>query len=375
MICMKRLFLLAALFTSSGCVAQQPAVPANQTGSESQTQSTPAAEPVMVTVPAGTRILLELRRTISTKSARPGDSVYLQTIAPVVINDKTMIPVGTYIQGTLDGVNHHGANGHPELRIHLANLTLANGYSVAIPGTVEFGAGREYTYYERPEIGGATLAVMASAPIAGTLIGGFAVGRDNSPKPIATPPPPFPFPTLAPLPSIGPNFSAKGAAIGFGVGAGAALAVFLIDLNRRNVVMEAGLSSEMTLEQPLQLRADRVQDAVLNYKPPVIIHTPPIIIRDTSSIGGGCSAGQTACGVYCCGPFETCSTGTCKSSTASTDECPPGQTKCMGSCVSSFFNDDNNCGSCGRSCGIGESCRGGSCSRTFPCRPDEIGCN
>jgi hypothetical protein len=29
----------------------------------------------------------------------------------------------------------------------------------------------------------------------------------------------------------------------------------------------------------------------------------------------------------------------------------------------SFFSDNNNCGSCGHSCGIGESCTGGFCQK------------
>lgn len=240
-----------------------------------------------LTVPAGTRLLLELRRTISTRSARPGDSAYLQTTVPVVLGDKTIIPVGSYVQGSVDQINRHGANGRPEIQLRLATLTFANGYTVGIPGTIAFGLGRDYTYYERPDMGGAALAIDAGAPIAGLLIGGFAAGP-NKPTPLPTPVSLGPgSPTLPPLPtlpSLG-RLNVKGAAIGAGIGAGVGFTALLIELGKKNVVMEAGLSTEMTLQEPLQLQADRVEDAVLHYKPPVIIHTPPIVIHDNQPTG------------------------------------------------------------------------------------------
>jgi len=52
--------------------------------------------------------------------------------------------------------------------------------------------------------------------------------------------------------------------------------------------------------------------------------------------------------------------------------CQTSQQWCHGSCVdsSSFLNDDQNCGRCGNSCSIGESCTGGSCS----CSPGSEKC-
>jgi hypothetical protein len=63
--------------------------------------------------------------------------------------------------------------------------------------------------------------------------------------------------------------------------------------------------------------------------------------------------------------------------TSTGSACGLSQTSCMGRCLDriDLLNDPNNCGSCGNLCSIGESCQGGSCRRTFPCRPGEIGCH
>ena len=45
--------------------------------------------------------------------------------------------------------------------------------------------------------------------------------------------------------------------------------------------------------------------------------------------------------------------------------CALGKDWCMGQCKSSidYVNDNANCGRCGNSCGIGESCFGGTCRK------------
>src|SRR6202790_5119416 len=67
----------------------------------------PAAPPVesgkpMLTVPAGTRVPLSLKQAISTKTARDGDPVYAETAFPFVVNERVVIPAGTYIHGQIE---------------------------------------------------------------------------------------------------------------------------------------------------------------------------------------------------------------------------------------------------------------------------------
>ena len=76
-------------------IAQTPAANREQTSPEATPQATvgssiaspsdlPAGSPRKTfTVPAGTKVLLQLRSSVNTKSARPGDGVYLSSTFPV----------------------------------------------------------------------------------------------------------------------------------------------------------------------------------------------------------------------------------------------------------------------------------------------------
>lgn len=89
------------------------------------------------TVPAGTKILLQLRSAINTRSARAGDGVYLNSIFPVVIGNRVMIPTGVYVQGVVDRVQRGGRiKGKAELDMHFTTIIFPNGSVVEIPGMV-----------------------------------------------------------------------------------------------------------------------------------------------------------------------------------------------------------------------------------------------
>ena len=60
------------------------------------------------TVPAGTKVLLSLKSAVNTKSARPGDGVYLVSTFPVIVGSHVLIPVGVYVQGVVDQVQRPG---------------------------------------------------------------------------------------------------------------------------------------------------------------------------------------------------------------------------------------------------------------------------
>src|SRR2546421_13101229 len=94
----KYLFVFALVFTTLivGGFAQ--------TGAAQDSQSAKSSEADAVTVPSGTKVMLALIHPISTKSARPGDGVYLRSTFPVVMNDEIVIPPGTYVQGEITEV-------------------------------------------------------------------------------------------------------------------------------------------------------------------------------------------------------------------------------------------------------------------------------
>ncbi len=50
-------------------------------------------------IPKGTHVLLRMMNSISTRTAAEGNQVYLQTATPVAIDNRIVIPPGTYVQG------------------------------------------------------------------------------------------------------------------------------------------------------------------------------------------------------------------------------------------------------------------------------------
>ena len=66
-----------------------------------------------VEVPLGTKLPLVLHNAISTRSARPGDPVYLETLFPVVVEGKIMIPAGSFVGGEIVETKRAGPSEGP----------------------------------------------------------------------------------------------------------------------------------------------------------------------------------------------------------------------------------------------------------------------
>ena len=108
----------------------------------------PSAEPEKptLTIPAGTRIPLSLKQAISTKTAKTGDPVYAETAFPFVVNDRVVIPAGTYIQGKIERAQRGGhVKGRAEVLIHFTSMIYPNGYTVLLGGSIENTPGAEQT--------------------------------------------------------------------------------------------------------------------------------------------------------------------------------------------------------------------------------------
>jgi len=96
-----------------------------------------APAPRTYTVPAGTKVLLQLRSAVNTKSAQPGDGVYLASTFPVVVGNRVLIPAGVYVQGVVDRVQRAGrVHGRAQLDMHFTSMIFPNGTVVEIPGMV-----------------------------------------------------------------------------------------------------------------------------------------------------------------------------------------------------------------------------------------------
>jgi len=131
--------LILGCIPAAGNVMAQAAV---QTDASAQSPTAPVLPATVgektYTVPAGTKVLLQLRSAINTKSAKPGDGVYLASTFPVVVGNRVMIPAGVYVQGVVDRVVHPGrVKGKAQLDMHFTSIIFPNGLVVEIPGMVD----------------------------------------------------------------------------------------------------------------------------------------------------------------------------------------------------------------------------------------------
>src|ERR1041385_6571408 len=79
-------------------------------------------------VDPGTKVPLSLINTISTKHSAAGDRVYLETAFPVLVNGRIVVPVGSYVAGTVTQIKKPGRmKGRGELYVRFDTLTLPNG--------------------------------------------------------------------------------------------------------------------------------------------------------------------------------------------------------------------------------------------------------
>lgn len=140
-----------------------------------------AAEPGYV-IAAGSPLLLRLTNAVNTKSTAVGDRVYLQTAAPVFLNGRLVIPVGSYVTGTVTESDRAGrVKGKAALNLRFESLTLPNGVMRDVrsrAGSADTGANPDRT--EGRITGdsntGADARTVAQTTAAGTGIGAIAGG-------------------------------------------------------------------------------------------------------------------------------------------------------------------------------------------------------
>lgn len=233
---------------------------AAQQGDGPQTDAPPAVAPPPppaparhgsegnVVVPSGTRLGVILESGISTRSAKPGDSVYLRTSFPVTESNKIVIPVGSYLRGEILESKRPGhIKGKGELRLRLDTLIFPNGYTVnlnAAPRSADTG-GRETMDPEgkinsgggKGQDPGTVVRTTAETTGVGTAIGAIAGG-------------------------------AKGAGIGAGIGLATGLATYFL-ARGPEAQLPRGSTMDVVLEHALSLDASQINFKDLGQPSPI----------------------------------------------------------------------------------------------------------
>ena len=221
--------------------AQSTSVPGDSSASRRVAANpvpAPASDPNAITIPAGTKIPLSLKQAISTKNAREGDPVYAETAFPFVVDNRVIVPAGSYIQGRIAHVERAGrVKGRAEILMHFTSMIYPSGYTVMLPGSVENTPGADNKSVKDSEgtiqqdrDTGKKIEEGAKAGVYGASGGALAGGL-----------------------SSGLNGARVGAAAGAAAGIGWAL------LKRGNdVKLDVGTSIEMEIQRPITVDASRI---------------------------------------------------------------------------------------------------------------------
>ncbi len=193
-----------------------------------------------VTVPSGTRVPLVMINSVSSKHSQAGDPVYLESVYPVVVDGRILIPAGTNVSGTVTRTKRPGRiKGRGQLLVRIDQLILPNGVirdlsgrPGALDGRSPDSLDRETGQVQAEGTKGEDAEDIITATAQGASIGtiaGAAAGRVGS-----------------------------GLGIGTAIGAGAGVAKVLLTRGA-DALLDRGTHIEMFLERDLHFAEDEVQ--------------------------------------------------------------------------------------------------------------------
>ncbi len=206
----------------------------------------PATPPNEFKVDSGTRILLNMINSVSTKTAMVGDRIYLETAFPVMASGHIVIPQGSWVTGTVVEVKRPGrVKGRGELSVRFDSLTLPNGVSRnfhaglgGLDGRAEESLDRENNAIKSAGNKQGDANTVLDATLAGAGIGaaaGAAAGHVGT-----------------------------GAGVGLAAGAAAGLIGVLVSRGP-DAMLTRGTNVEMVLDRPLEYQ---MADLDFSHAPP-----------------------------------------------------------------------------------------------------------
>jgi len=231
-----RVLIALVLLCGAGVAQENPSSNAN-TNSSTSLRPGPRAGASDITIPAGTRVPVVLKNTISTKSNHVGDPIYAQSTFPVAVDDRIVVPAGTYVQGKIISIKPAGRiKGRAEVLIHFTTLIYPSGYTVMLPGSLENAPGVDKTKMKDKEgtiqadSGKGERAAKIAVPAAG---GGATVGALSTGTRAGT---------------------AEGAGIGAALGIGIAML-----MHGNEVKMGPGTTLEVVLQRDVPVDGNRIR--------------------------------------------------------------------------------------------------------------------
>lgn len=193
-----------------------------------------------IVVPVDTTIPLVLKNTISTRTASVGQAIYCETIYPITVGDRIVIPEGSYVKGSITQVVRPGrVKGRAQIGLRFDSLTLPSGVTRPLRATLSgFGTtGEEGFKKKESRIEGQSSKGEDAGKVAQTTVTGAEIG------------------TIAG--AAGHNVG-KGLGIGSAAGAVGGL-IWVLATRGKEAVLPSGTNLELQLAVPLSFENDEVE--------------------------------------------------------------------------------------------------------------------
>lgn len=210
-------------------------------------QTAPAAAPAQpapaistVVVPVETTIPLVLKNTINSRTAYVGQAIYCETIFPITVGNRIIIPIGSSVKGFVTQVVRPGrVKGRAQIGLRFELIILPNGTTRPLRASLSGYAGTGNEDFSRKEskIKGQSSKGEDAGKVAQTTITGAEVG------------------TIAGAANRNP---VKGLGIGSLAGAAGGL-IWVLASRGKEIVLPSGTNLELELSQPLSFERDEVE--------------------------------------------------------------------------------------------------------------------
>jgi hypothetical protein len=233
-----RIFLIC-LFFAAVPVFVFGAGQASQAPTQAVSTATRTANSKLV-VPAETTIPLVLRNTINSRTAHSGQALYCETIFPITVGNRIVIPVGSSVKGTVTQVIRPGRlKGRAQIGLRFDTIILPNGTNSSLRAVLSgFGTtGEEDFNQKEAKIKGKSSKGADAGKIAQTTVTGAEIGTIT-----------------------GAVKGSPGKGLGIGSAAGAAAGLIWILASRgKDIVLPSGTNLELELTTPLSFDRDEVE--------------------------------------------------------------------------------------------------------------------
>jgi len=201
-----------------------------------------------VTLPAGTRVVMALKVPVHTTSGTAGSGLYLETLFPVIQDNRVVIPPHTFVQGTIEAAARPGhVKRVSEFRFSFKTMIFPNnsatpidGALLGIPGAKDIRVRDENGTLQPVDQTEKVVAPLAKGAVGGAIVGSvqqFGIGK------------------------------VTGAGLGVGLALGYVLLKRGDDIN-----LAKGTNVEMILRAPLTLSPEQVASNA-GYIAPVVPET------------------------------------------------------------------------------------------------------